>query len=227
LLTKNDFEQLNIPKGILFYPCCGYDTFEPLHLFQNVIKEFHFCDKEQIGLPPIHNQNIMDIRHQGINTINESLNIIYLNSKLVNKPEGITYQEFYLNRENDHQLEVHAHIKDAISVFKQLKDIAIFFYRGDSMGGLGSGITWLGPDLFPQIVEKMVDGGYLITDGSNPDANQLETDWNELYKHSHWNYPDLMPGEQPKDFKYRDHTFTCLGSIGKRYGDVYVWRVNK
>jgi hypothetical protein len=221
LHTKDIIEQLEIPPGILFYPCCGSDTLEPLELFYKKIVDFHFCDNHNIGLPHLKPYHDL-IRPAPIHTFNASLDVTLIKTTR----NGDVYQETYYHPVG-HECKVHAHIDDAIKVFNELDDFAVFFYRGDSMTGLGSGITWFGPDLFPLLVDKMVDGGYIITDGSNPDANQLDNEWMELYRHSHWNYPDLLPGEHPNNFIYKGMSFICVGSIGERYGDVYVWKILK
>lgn len=49
----NQMFTIPIQEGCLFYPCCGTDTYEPLSLFINTIKEFHFASEDRIRLPKL------------------------------------------------------------------------------------------------------------------------------------------------------------------------------
>lgn len=85
--------------------------------------------------------------------------------------------------------------------------------RGDSIGEGGSGQWWLGPKLFNFVLEKLLDGGLIITDGSNPDPKFRRVEWYSLW-------------DEKNDFVYRDRNFKCLGQIAPIRGRAtYVWQV--
>ena len=44
---------------------------------------------------------------------------------------------------------------------------AVFFFRGDSQGGGGSGFYWLSEKYLSEVLNSIEDGGFLVTDGSN------------------------------------------------------------
>lgn len=48
--------KITIPKGILYYPCCGADTHEPIRLFLKYVDQFHFADIHNISLTAVEGQ---------------------------------------------------------------------------------------------------------------------------------------------------------------------------
>lgn len=57
---------------------------------------------------------------------------------------------------------------DARDVVKAIERIDVLFYRCDGVGEGGSGLFVLGDSFLPDILERFpVDGGLIITDGSN------------------------------------------------------------
>lgn len=217
------WKELIIP-GVFFYPCCGADTLEPLTLFLDQPLDFIFCDLHELALPKLDADYIS--RPSWVKTI--SNNDDFNHYTIINQQgEENCYLEIWENKWNQHRTKIICFREDARSVFRQLSEIVIFFYRGDSMTGLGSGIPWLGPELFPLVVNKMRNGGLMITDGSNPDTECLDTPWIELYRHSFHAYLDLQADEIPQDFIYQNSEFKLMGEISKRYGNTYIWQINK
>jgi len=51
--------------------------------------------------------------------------------------------------------------------FEAQKRFAVFFYRGDSQGGGGSGFYWLSAKYLTEVLDSIEEGGFLVTDGSN------------------------------------------------------------
>lgn len=202
-----DYYPISIPQGILFYPCTGLDIIEPIELFADTIREFHFADLIPFTLPSIPKESLLassKIIKQG-----------YLNPKL--------YQ--IIIDVNNKYLTINWHQTDAIKVLEKLNNISVFFYRGDSIAGSGSGIYWLGKELFSKILTKIVNGGLIITDGSNPDEDYKIHPWKELYLHSQLGHFSDNRIIKPNNFTYNNRCFTCLGPLGKRYGTVYAWKV--
>lgn len=249
---------VSIPEGVLFYPCCGDDTDEPISLFLNSISEFHFVDSRIIptlpyldcqmnnNLQPFSEEHVTIRRkHKNIseNIINEVIeheavqnkvdeNILETLFRLNIKPtdhrnETKIYKQTWVRSENSQDnIDIIRCVQDGLVAFMSIPKISVFFYRGDSHGEGGSGQWWLGPKIFNLVLDKLVDGGIIITDGSNPDPNFLDVDWKVLWQNLHKSSKaDSII--KPEDFSYYDRNFICLGQCGKKYGPVYAWKVNK
>ncbi len=236
---------ISIPKGILYYPCCGNDTFEPIRLFLNKVDQFHFADNINIGLPAVEGQGdrrrITSIFNRGesfngreegrlpikphwfvekssmqhIDVNQETLELAKTLTDHVHLPKnpGI-YRETWGNSRDGSKTEVICHRNDGVLTLCSLDNLSVFFYRGDSMGEGGSGQWWLGPKMFNFVLDKLLDGGLIITDGSNPDPQFRRVEWASLWS-------------EKNDFVYRVRTFKCLGqlpAINRRRG-TYVWQV--
>lgn len=235
--------KIKIPKGILYYPCCWNDTIEPIRLFLNGIDQFHFADNCNIGLPAVEGQaertRYNSILNRGefcngrigrlairpnwfveksdmhdIDIDQAALDLAKQLTDCVNLPKspGI-YQEVWSNSRDGSKTEVICHYNDGVIAVSSLDKLSVFFYRGDSIGEGGSGQWWLGPKLFNFVLDKLIDGGLIITDGSNPDPLFREVEWSPL-----WN--------EKNDFVYRDISFKCLGQIAPIRGRLtFVWQV--
>ena len=236
--------KITIPKGILYYPCCGADTQEPIKLFSKYVDQFHFADIHNISLPATEAQ-------EGRNRLNrifewgefcggregESLlrphwvveksivNDVDIDRETQDFKKTLSddkwvpknprkYQETWANSRDGSKNEVYCHCNDGIITLYSLNNISVFFYRGDSIGEGGSGQWWLGPKLFNFVLDKLLDGGLIITDGSNPDPNCEMVEWDSLWNEKH-------------DFVYRDRNFKCLGQLAasERRRATYVWQV--
>lgn len=88
-------------------------------------------------------------------------------------------------------------IGDVREVLPKLPTISVLFYRSDSEGEGGSGVFILGDSVLPLILERFpVEGGLIITDGSNSRGNNFRKmiQQNGLIKHG-WKFTKLP--EQP------------------------------
>lgn len=221
---------VQIPPGALFYPCCGNDSLEPLLLFlQTPINEFHFADIEFI--PPIpgiisgrtpsamllfcaNEAPVKDIYR----VENESLGTIIIPHKEQQHELDIGLQQGK-TRIFCHQLDGSLTLR-----YKIQTDLAVFYYRGDSMGEGGSGQWWLGHELFNEVLSHLVDGGLILTDGSNHHPYQADLPWSFL-----WQAEDLLSNgteSEELDFTYAERSFRYLGQCGRR-GPVFAWQVNR
>jgi len=246
--------KIEVPEGIFFYPCCGNDTYEPLRLFIDKILEFHFVDNELLPKLPNLELGIDDVKDQTYNersvratqTIpkeiitkakettaeNEvSIEILEKLDKLYLKPTGFrneitrTYeQEWTYTLRKDRNIKVYRHIQDGLITFMGLDNIAVFFLRGDSEGEGGSGQRWFQPEIFDLILDKLVNGGILVTDGSSNDPKTyLTVPWRPLWQNKDYRRNDNP--KRPDDFYYKGRFFKCIEKCGHRYGPVYIWKV--
>ncbi len=105
--------------------------------------------------------------------------------------------------------------------------LGIFFYRGDSLGEGGSGNLWLIPDHLDEVCDKLINGGLIVTDGSNH-GSYGHTEYEELWNQSNASGSMEEIIKSAKRFMdKRGRSFTCVGYAGKRYGHTLIWQVKK
>jgi len=243
---------ITVPSGILFYPCVGNDTYYPIKLFMDLISEYHFVDSRLIPKIPklecdfegseevefirdrkigkeiiksataikIHNDNISD-------EIMKELERKGAKSTGYNEEAGTIYeQEWELTKDN-RKIKIYRHVQDGLAAFSSIENISVFFLRRDSEGEGGSGQRWFQESIFKIILEKLVDGGLIVTDGSSYDGSILNTaDWKNIWINSDKG-PNDKSIKKPNDFNYYNREFKCIGRVSSGYGPVYVWKVNK
>ena len=141
------------------------------------------------------------------------------------QPSMILKQEWYLNS-GIKKLNIYRHLQDGLATFTTLDKISVFFLRRDSDGEGGSGQRWFQKSVFDLILDKIVDGGLIVTDGSSLDYKLVDSaEWKGF-----WNNRNIRPNsivENPADFYYNNIKFECLGKVANGYGPVYAWRVIK
>lgn len=149
--------------------------------------------------------------------------------------ETMTKKEIWAySPESDRKIQIYRHKQDGLVKFMEFDKISVFFLRGDSVGEGGSGQEWFQPKIFDLIIDKIVDGGFIVTDGSGYYGNYNDS--------SNLGYPNNFPWkaicgkgkdtwdddhQKPKDFNYKNRKFNCIGECGERYGTVYLWKVEK
>jgi hypothetical protein len=110
-------------------------------------------------------------------------------------------------------------------VIEGLGTLGVFFYRGDTLGhGEGSsGVPWLGEELFAKVLDRLVDGGLVVTDGSNWSADgprPLATFYEKLGIGD-----EAVARSEP--FAWGGRRFCCVAYVGERYGPTLVWQVTR
>jgi len=201
---------IDIPLGNLFYPCCGSDTSNALELFHECVTAFYFADPFH---PPFWGSRRRDNYH----------------------PISIPHIESVVTGPNEHRQSKdsptrYSFRKDGLLTFiDDVRDLSVFYYRGDSYGEGGSNQRWLEPVLFHAVLGKLLDGGLIVTDGSNCGY------WNEyLDRYAPWN---MLCGEKPfsipiegTSFNYANRHFVCLRKVDSddpnRSRSIWVWRVS-
>lgn len=224
------------PEGVLFYPCCGEDTSDPIRLFIDTVSEYHFVDIAMI--PPVRNlpstgswNRPADARHgYGQQRGSQPAGLLgrFITSWCVDESSDGVVHSLNMLGETERHVAIHCHMADGEEVFSRLPSLSVFFYRGDSPGDGGSGVGWLGDRLVDQILDKLADGGLIVTDGSR--ASDLCHGIWPIWSHSqrdyglaHYSRAELRP---PRiEFEYRGRVFKLIGDCGYRYGTVYAWQV--
>ena len=115
-----------------------------------------------------------------------------------------------------------------------LDSIAVFFLRGDSLGEGGSGQVWFQPKIFDLILEKLLDGGYIVTDGSGMYGHAgSQSDYYDMEKlpwKPLWENQRLFREQDSqliKEFNYKNRTFNFIGWSGYEHRTVFIWKVTK
>lgn len=247
-LTTQYVVPMNVLESIrdtcLFYPCSGGDLVIPIQLFSPFITDFWFVDKgyfspgdqdtkyEKLDLPA-------DKQAPLLKTDN---NYRFIKSAIVGPvswaPQNRDIEPCVLTETYEHiasgrQIRVHRRRGYGFSALRyEMQSIGVFFYRGDSYGEGGSGNLWLHQDHVYEICDKLIDGGLLVTDGSNRGAftSKKHYDYHQFDGHR-----GLDVNTDPEKYirsvagftDNRGNTFSCIGYAGQRYGPTMIWQVNK
>lgn len=79
--------------------------------------------------------------------------------------------------------EIYRHKQDGIATFSTIENLSVFYLRGDSLGESGSGQMWFQESIFNLILDKLADGGLIVTDGSGYDFKISDTaEWKPLWQ---------------------------------------------
>lgn len=151
----------------LFYPCCGQDLEDPIRLVAPYVSDFLFVDTRKPARPALRNfaRPIFTSRSPGAPDVLQHL-------------------------QSGREFRVHRIQRRAEEYRDDLSEIGVFFFRGDNpvTGEGSSGILWLGQILFSRVVELLVPGGLVITDGSNPGPGG-PTALSDFYTTGRWGGP--------------------------------------
>lgn len=203
--------QQGIPEGPLFYPCCGSDIDDALHRFGPFVTACHFADPYH---PPLVKRGIENFRRIEVPDIG---NVLLGNGKS-------------WDRSSDrHPCPVVVHQKDGLlTLLQDIKNLAVFYYRGDSSGEGGSDQRWLFPVLFEIVLTKLMEGGIVCTDGSNSNC------WDDNFgTYSPFivlggNPPPFLPKPKVGDrIVYGPRTLECIAEVeaSLHARRMLAWRV--
>lgn len=236
---------INIEEGSLFYPCCGIDTYEPLALFINTIKEFHFADGGKISLPLLEcgvckgeeernrsyyggygsfSSNVIPFatyfsNNNNYDTIKALEESLMTNFKFINIEDFNLKEVWKTKFQNNKKVEIFCHKFEGALSLINIDKISVFYYRVDSKSLSSLSFNWFSPIAFNSVLERLVEGGLIITDGIKPkefkEKNE-EVEWSCFWDNSDVN-----------EFVYNNRIFNYIGECGERYGKMKVWRVEK
>lgn len=230
----------------LFYPCSGNDLMTPIRLFSPFVTDFWFVDRGYFS--PGH----QDTKRYGFDAPADQAKPVLAGDAdydlvgtsirgqpewpwTVREIEPCTLTETYRHLPTGRRIKVRRRRGYGFSAFRQeIRQIGVFFYRGDSPGEGGSGNLWLSPKHINEICSKLIDGGLLVTDGSQQTQGRRFSSgggYRLLAKyHGGRPRPDnpeelVRTTESFMDPKGR--TFSCIGYAGERYGPTLAWKVQK
>lgn len=235
---------IEVPKGKLFYPCYGDDTYKPISLFLDTLDEFHFADIliSDSSLPVLEvegNINRKIIKRDGescyfskdavrdsskerISIINldlgkvleENLNFYIGNCR--SKIEVPVQKRTWIVGKEKSIKNIYTYGVDGFTSLLTLDNISVFFYRGDSIGEGGSGQWWFGKNIFETLLDKMVEGGIILTDGANFDMREEFVPWK-----------NLSTCGAKEDFTALGRDFEYIGQVYSDAKELHAWRVTK
>lgn len=254
-----DYEKLEHIKGTtLFYPCSGDDYLPPILLFAPIIDNFWFVDcnyfcSENLDVCQ-ENEITKDAQKWG-NILQKLKEFEYIESKIIGKPnwdlsnrdiEPCILTQTYLHKPTNREIKLHFRRGYGYSAFdnEPLDPLGVFYYRGDGMGeDNSSSDMWLrihsrDKDCrFSMVTRRLVEGGLLVTDGSNPDAGKGNGNLlRGSQRHSVlWDYVadegfvdiNAVLAENRSFRDVDNNKFDCIGFAGNRMGPTFIWQVDK
>ncbi len=240
-------ENFIIPQNILehiegtslYYPCSLRDTLSAVKLFAPYINDFLFVDKcyfsgySLLKIPTpkeLPGYRLISRRRKGP-----------VRAEMTEKYDEVK-KEYYLDLEPCIVTETYIHEQTGKTIKFRLKrgfgeytlrnsenKYGVFYYRGDTVNEGGSGITWLNKKRLSNICSKLIDGGLIVTDGSN--RGRRKDKHNQFWKYHFPRKNDILPNPEEmissmEPFKDKaGRTFTCVGYAGERYGPTFIWQV--
>lgn len=234
-----------ISGSALFYPCSGDDLFVPIRLFSPCVTDFMFVDRGYFT------PGSGDTRFYGFDVPADKIPPLLENEpgyRLLKKhirgpvswPRGYgeiepcLLSETYLHLETGRNIHIRRRRGYGFSAFrKEIQSLGVFFYRGDSPGEGGSGNLWLKTDHVKEICEKLIDGGLIVTDGSQAGGKEYRYlggfGWAEREKFK--KQRRVTPEDYVKDhktfFDSSGRRIECIGKVGDRGGYTLVWQVTR
>lgn len=248
MLDECDLQQEvreKISGSTLFYPCSGHDLFVPLRLFSPWVTTFMFVDRGYFTPWSGDTRSYgFDVPADQIPPLLEKEPGYRLLDKHIRGPvssptgyrdiEPCLLTETYLHIETGRSIRVQRRRGYGFSAFRteEIQSLGVFFYRGDSPGEGGSGDYWLGTDHVYEICEKLIDGGLIVTDGSQASGTEYKylggfawAERKKLKKKRPIPQEDYVK-EKKTFFDKSGRRFECIGRVGDRGGCTLLWQVS-
>jgi hypothetical protein len=233
----------------LFYPCSGKDWETPLNLFAPYITDFwfvdcnYFLDDAYLSDWEIQEFGYMRPADQQEPVLMEDGRYALLDVSIQGPPRWnprkrhITpciLTETYHHLATGRSIRIHRRRGYGYSaIAREIDRLGVFFYRGDSQGEGGSGNTWLRSSNLERALCKLIDGGLVVSDGSDGRRYlRLTGTYKALYVHEDNHRVPQLPAQaliaKRPPFRDKDHhrLFTCIGYAGERYGPTMIWQVH-
>jgi hypothetical protein len=222
----------------LFYPCSGEDWQTPIDLFAPHIQDFWFVDRAYFKSKnsAADKAPLLLKDHDDYSFITSTVKGLpyALEERRVDDQTGKEYPwldpciltECYKHKPSGKVIAVRRRRGfGGTALRKDINRLGVFFYRRDSSGDGGSGEPWLQKSRLREVLEKLINKGFVVTDGSNCPPSPGAT-YREL-RHFHWNTSigaDAV--SEARSFTDKEgRLFTCLAYVGEGYGPTLVWQV--
>ena len=226
----------------LFYPCSVDDLRSPIGLFVPALRDFWFVDigyfvngrsahRARPVLAADERYTLLSVEGTGLETAEKELRADERTGKAYEWLEPGVLTERYLHRASGQLVSVHRRRGFGPSALrKEIGNLGVFFYRGDSLGEGGSGTLWLSVHhsnvrLIEEVLAKLVDGGLIVTDGSNCHGSQNPyAELGRFHRQAIGREAVRLarPFADPQGRRLE-----CIGYAGRRYGPTLVWQVTR
>jgi hypothetical protein len=223
----------------LFYPCSGSDIAEPIAIFAPFMKDFWFADLDYpagLRMAPALREtgdlscSLLDVEIEG----EASAEMVWLgNCRFLPPSRRI---ETYRRRDGSTFRVIRRRGFGEIGLGTEFADgsIGVFFYRGDSLGEGGSGLSFFAnkrrrysplSDLFSLLSRKLAPPALVVTDGANTPRHGRAP----VAKFARTSISSEEAFEQCRGQRYMagGHSRTCVGYAGQRYGPTLAWAVER
>lgn len=215
-----------IRGGTLFYPASGQDLAGPLAAFLSHIDDFWFVDRGYFvhrGADRGHPVSLRQagFRFEGCEIEGPPLSVEERRVDERGRPypyiQPCTRTDRYREVDSGRMVRIRRRRGFGQRSIELVPRIHVFFHRGDSPGEGGSGLAWWSRRWKDLVLDRLVDGGLVVTDGSlcpGPLArfHRADTPPDEAFRLS-------------KPFTRWGRLWTPVGWLEARYGPTLVWRV--
>jgi hypothetical protein len=226
----------HLSDATFYYPCSGRDWADPLRIFGPWVRHVRFVEI---------NQRFRLIKNRGQLPDQDFPDWKFLSREIEGDPaqpspnylgpnferdwpdyKPCVVSEIYRYLPTGREVTIHFHRSDGRKTLDRLNDpIGVFFHRGDtgpcddpSEGSSGS--HWLSKEWLQPVLNRMIDGGFVVTDGS------CGIEYPELSRRG-----DIKSQEEAiasgKHFISDGIHFKCVGFAGKRNGPTLIWQIIK
>ena len=235
-----DTEHLKkVEDSVLFYPCSGDDWQVPVTLFSPYVTDFWFADKAYFLSSCRSGFSAPADMQQPLLAKNKRY--IFLGKEISGPPEWPSgnpdiepciLTETYRHIQTGREVNIHRRRGYGFSAFeKEIEEVGVFFYRGDSMGDGGSGNMWLKKERLDKMLDKMLDFGLIVSDGSDGTLRTRKTGtYKEMSKYTNKKLtinPNKIVGEMQSFTDRKGRVFQCVGYAGEKYGPTMIWQIRK
>jgi hypothetical protein len=142
--------------------------------------------------------------------------------------QPLTISELYRHLPTGRDVTIHFHRADGRKTLDRFSDpLGVFFHRGDcgptdTPGEGSSGSHWLSKAWLEPVIRRMVNKGFIVTDGS---CGREYPELCRFYNHRTMNGEDAVA--QAQEFTSDGVHFKCVGFAGMRYGPTLIWQISK
>lgn len=225
-----------LAETTLYYPCSGRDWADPLRLFGPWVRHLRFVDPNvslrpasKMGhLPPedfpewqfLYREVAGDATPQACLGAGPNVEARWPGFT------PLTVSEVYRHRPTGREVTLHWSRADGRSMLDRFQDpLGVFFHRGDNgpsddPGEGASGSHWLSKAWLRPVLQRLVNRGFLVTDGS------CGKEYPELCRfHKNRTVDGARAVAESRAFVDEGCHCRCVGFAGPRYGPTLIWQI--
>jgi hypothetical protein len=237
-LTDRDSRLQQLCETTLYYPCSGRDWADPLRLFGPWVRNIRFVEPNHTSHLSVNRGRLlpkdfpewkfMSREIDGDPTQRASLGLGPQIEEEMPGFQPLTISELYRHLPTGRDVTIHFHRGDGRKTLDRFSDpFGVFFHRGDcgptdTPGEGSSGSHWLSKAWLEPVIRRMVNKGFIVTDGS---CGREYPELCRFYNHRTMNGQEAV--SQAQEFTSDGVHFKCVGFAGMRYGPTLIWQISK